>query len=62
MRGLLKKIMADPTLRRRLMVGCIVAAQAREGVTTTLEQAEAAYDRIQKEKRESWQPKKKKRV
>lgn len=45
----LKKILSDPDLRRELFVGCIIATQAREGITTTREQAERAYDRIQQE-------------
>jgi hypothetical protein len=44
----LKAILRDPQKRRRLMVRCIVATQAREGVVTTVEQAEKAYDKVQK--------------
>lgn len=41
-----KAILADPALRRELMVRSIIALQAREGIETTEEQAGAAYDRI----------------
>jgi hypothetical protein len=40
----LKKILGDPVLRRKLMIACIIATQAREGITTTYEQAVRAYD------------------
>ena len=39
----LKAILADPDLRRKLMVRTIQATQAREGIETTTEQAERAY-------------------
>lgn len=39
----LKAILADPDLRRKLMVQTIQATQAREGIETTTEQAERAY-------------------
>ena len=42
----IKKIISNPELRRKLMVDCIIATQAREGIVTTKEQAEAAYDKI----------------
>lgn len=46
-----ERIVIDlPPLRRRLMVGVIVATQAREGITTTQAQAEAAYDKVRREK------------
>ena len=38
-----KAILADPDLRRKLMVRTIQATQAREGIVTTEEQAERAY-------------------
>ena len=38
-----KAILADPDLRRKLMVRTIRATQAREGIETTEEQAERAY-------------------
>jgi hypothetical protein len=46
----IKAILADPVKRRKLMVASIIATQAREGITTTQEQAEAAYDKVQREK------------
>jgi len=45
-----KAILADPNLRKKLMVPTIVATQAREGVVTTTEQAERAYDKVSGEK------------
>ena len=39
----LKAILADPAKREKLMVQCIIAAQAREGICTTVEQATMAY-------------------
>ena len=48
-RGPLRAILANPRQRRELMVGVIIATQAREGITTTQEQAETAYDKVQKE-------------
>lgn len=44
-----RAILADPQLRRQLIVPVIIATQAREGITTTREQAEAAYDKVQRE-------------
>ena len=38
-----KAILADPDLRRKMMVRTIQATQAREGIDTTAEQAERAY-------------------
>ena len=38
-----KAILADPDLRRKLMVSTIQATQAREGIETTEEQADRAY-------------------
>ena len=46
----IRAILANPVLRKRLMVTTIIAIQAREGIETTYEQAEAAYDKIQKER------------
>lgn len=46
----IRSILADPHLRRELMVGVIVATQAREGITTTRAQAEAAYDAVLNER------------
>jgi hypothetical protein len=45
-----KAILADPVKRKKLMVKLIIATQAREGIITTQEQAEKAYDNVQKEK------------
>ena len=39
----LKAILADADLRRKLMVSTIQATQAREGIDTSLEQADRAY-------------------
>ena len=39
----LKKILADTELRRKLMVSTIQATQAREGIQTTIAQANRAY-------------------
>jgi hypothetical protein len=47
----LKAILRDPAKRRKLMVRTIIATQAREGITTTQEQAEAAYDKVQNDRR-----------
>lgn len=43
----IRAILADAAQRRDLMVQCIIAIQAREGITTTQAQAEAAYDRTE---------------
>ena len=43
----IRAILADAQLRRRLMVPTIIAIQAREGIVTSREQAEAAYDKAQ---------------
>jgi hypothetical protein len=40
------EILRDPAERRDLVVRSVIAAQAREGITTTREQAEAAYDKV----------------
>jgi hypothetical protein len=45
-----KEILRDPDLRRRLVVSVIQATQAREGINTSREQAERAYDAVQDEK------------
>lgn len=42
----IRALLADPQARRWLMVGCIIAIQAREGIVTTRLQAEAAYDAV----------------
>jgi len=46
----IKEILADSVKWRELMVRCIISTQAREGIETTREQAEAAYGRVQKER------------
>jgi len=45
----IRAIMQDPDKRKCLMVGVIVATQAREGVETTQAQAERAYDKVREE-------------
>lgn len=47
----IKAILRDPAKRRELTVRTIIATQAREGITTSRAQAEAAYDKTQEEKR-----------
>jgi hypothetical protein len=47
----IKAILGDPAKRRELMVRTIIATQAREGITTSRAQAEAAYDKVQGEKK-----------
>jgi hypothetical protein len=39
----IRRILADPELRRELMIATVQATQAREGIETTTEQAERAY-------------------
>lgn len=51
-----KKILASPEQKRELMTETIRATQAREGVETTKEQAEAAYDKVQAEKKAAEKP------
>ena len=46
----IKEILASLVLRRKLMVGAIQAIQNREGIDTTVEQAERAYDKVQTER------------
>ena len=50
MRINMKELLADPDKRKELMISVIIATQAREGITTTREQAEAAYEKVQGEK------------
>lgn len=45
----LRALLANRQQRRTLMVEVIIATQAREGITTTREQAEAAYEKVQAE-------------
>ena len=47
----IKAILTDPAQRRELMIRNIITIQAREGIETTREQAEAAYNTIQGESR-----------
>lgn len=44
------KILSDPPKRKALIVSTIIAIQAREGIETTQEQAEAAYEKVQQER------------
>lgn len=44
----IRAILADPVRRRELMVECIMTLQAREGIETSREQAEAAYDEVER--------------
>lgn len=46
----IRAILRNATQRRRMMVEAIIALQSREGIETTREQAEAAYDAVQAEK------------
>ena len=46
----IRAILQDPAQRRRLFIGCLIATQAREGIETSQEQAEAAYDAVQRER------------
>ena len=46
----INEILADPVLRRKLMVGAIRAIQHREGIDTTVEQAQRAYDKVREER------------
>ena len=41
-----RSILKNPDQRKKSMVESIIAIQAREGITTTKEQAEAAYDHV----------------
>jgi|LakMenEpi03Aug12_release.lakeMendotaPanAssembly.Ray.scaffolds.fasta_scaffold941080_2 hypothetical protein len=47
----IKPLLGNPERRRDLMVQCIIATQAREGIVTTKQQAEAAYDKILRSKK-----------
>lgn len=46
----IREILRDPKKRRVLMVSTIIATQAREGIVTTQEQSEAAYDKVERER------------
>lgn len=41
-----RAILRDPRLRREMCVGAILFLQHLEGIDTTREQAEAAYDAV----------------
>lgn len=41
----IQSLLADPEKKKKLVVNTIIATQAREGIKTTREQAEAAYDK-----------------
>ncbi len=43
----IQSLLADPEKKKKLMVDSIIATQAREGIKTTREQAEAAYAKAQ---------------
>ena len=45
----IKQILSNPEQKRELMVGVIQFLQNIEGIDTTKEQAENAYDKIQDE-------------
>jgi hypothetical protein len=48
----IRALLDDPAKRKALMVDCLIATQAREGITTTRAQAEAAYEKVQAEIRQ----------
>lgn len=52
----IKSILQNPAQRRDLMVATLIATQAREGITTTKAQAEAAYDKVKAEGRSRRRP------
>ena len=45
----IKKILQDPGKKKELIVGVIQFLQNIEGINTTKEQAENAYDKVQRE-------------
>jgi hypothetical protein len=47
----IRAILAHRAARRRLMVSALIAIQAREGITTTREQANRAYDKVHNPKK-----------
>ena len=47
-----KKILADPILRKRMLVPAIKTIQNREGINTTTEDAERAYNKVREGERE----------
>ena len=46
-----KKILADPILRKRMLVPAIKTIQNREGINTTTEDAERAYNKVREGER-----------
>lgn len=56
MRVSIRAILAHPVHRKAMMVGVIVATQARAGIETSPLQAAAAYDRVQRFQRKPAQP------
>lgn len=46
----IKAILTDPVQNKELAIRTIIATQAREGIETTREQAEYAYEVVQNEK------------
>lgn len=53
--GEIQRILHTPHLKRELLVRVLIATQAREGIITTQEQAERAYDKVQEERNASLQ-------
>ena len=51
MRVAIKEILNEPALKRELFIMANIAIQAREGIDTTQDQAERAYDKVQAEKK-----------
>lgn len=47
----IKSILTTPHLRRTLMIDTLRATQAREGINTTQEQAERAYNKVVNERK-----------
>jgi hypothetical protein len=47
----IRAILRDSDKRRRMMVGALIAIQAREGRDLTQAQAEDVYDRIRRERK-----------
>jgi hypothetical protein len=45
----IKQILSNPKQKKELMVGAIQFLQNIEGIDTTKEQAENAYDKVQEE-------------
>jgi hypothetical protein len=45
----IKEILQDPQKKRQLFVGAIQFLQNIEGIDTTKEQAETAYDKVQED-------------